>query len=96
MTSDSEKSSANIAGVAFVAAVIGAAAAMLLAPKSGSETRDHIKRKMNEAKEKSKQKKEEMKGKARSKVEDATNEALNRTEETANKAQDEARRRRNQ
>lgn len=45
--------SINLAGVMTLAAVVGATAALLLAPRKGSETRAQIKLKMDQARQKS-------------------------------------------
>lgn len=67
----SQKTAASsVAGVAMLAALTGAVAALLLAPKSGSETRGNIRRKMLEAQERSKQKAAEMKNLASSRMDE--------------------------
>lgn len=58
----------GVVGVAAMAALVGAAAALLFAPKSGRETRGDIRRRMMEAQERTKQKTSEMKDAAGDKV----------------------------
>lgn len=77
---------AGIVGVAAMAALVGAAAALLLAPKSGRETRSDIKQKMHDAQERSKNKATEMKNVAVEK----TDELRGKAEETAQTIADEA------
>lgn len=66
-------------GVAVLAGMAGALAALLIAPKSGRETRDEIRRKMNEAQERSRQRTADMKAAASDKAE----ELRDKTEQTA-------------
>lgn len=51
-------------GAMTLAAMVGAAAALLFAPRKGSETREQIRQQMNQAKQKSREKMEAMKSKA--------------------------------
>ncbi len=82
--------SVNLASVATVAAVVGVAAGLLLAPRKGSETRDKIKLKMQEAKQKSIATVDTAKDKAQDTV-DKVKVKTNESTETAKDAVTEAR-----
>lgn len=97
---------ANAVSVMALAAVAGAAVALLFAPKKGSETRDDIKRKLREAKYKSqdtatdlKHKAQDMVGDVRKKgeevsedVADVVADARSQVEDAANQAKARSRR----
>lgn len=76
----------GLVGVATMAALAGATAALLLAPKSGKDTRSELKRKMHEAKERSKQKTDDMKESASEKTEEMRSKAEDKTKEMSDKA----------
>lgn len=77
---------AGIIGVAAMAALVGAAAALLFAPRTGQETRQGIRRKMHEAQERSKQKAQSMKDSAV----DTVDGLRDRAEDTAQDIADQA------
>jgi gas vesicle protein len=77
-------------GVAAMAALVGAAAALLFAPKSGTETRNDIKRKMQEAQDRSKQKMDTMKSKVATKTEDIKDTSVQKLDEVRGQAEDTA------
>lgn len=77
----------NMAGAIMFAALAGAVAGMLMAPKKGSETRSDIKLKMNEVKQKTrdqiemaKKKAHDMKEASKHKAEETKDELKNATE----------------
>lgn len=66
-------------GIAALSALVGAAAGMMLAPKSGKQTRNDIMLKMHEARQRSRQQATEMKEAATDKIDAmraTTNEAI--------------------
>jgi gas vesicle protein len=81
MTTRAEHSM-NLFGVMTLAALAGAAAALLFAPRKGSETRDQLIQKMHHAKDVSRQKMEAMKSKARDGMEATKDKASEKTEDT--------------
>ncbi len=76
--------SSDVVGVAAIAAVVGVAAALLLAPRSGKDTRSALKRKIHDAQARAKQKAADMK----TKTVDTVDEARTKAEEAAVDAKD--------
>jgi gas vesicle protein len=71
-------------GIVTLAAVAGAVAALLTAPRKGSDTRDQLMDKMKQARQKSM----EAMDSAKSKAQDATDKVKGKADEAATNAQD--------
>jgi gas vesicle protein len=89
------KKQSNVVGVALIAAAVGAVAGMLLAPKKGSETREDLMGKYNDAKNKTQDTVNSTKDKlnrgvdaARGKVHDAADKTKDVADNAADKAKD--------
>lgn len=84
MHTATDKQAGNMMGVAIVAATIGAVAALLLAPKRGSEMRDDLKGRYRDIKHKAKTKADDMEDK----VSEGVEEARSKAKDTVDKAKD--------
>lgn len=83
MTNNSSSSTANVAGVALMAGLVGAAVGLLLAPKSGTETIEDLRMKMERAKLRSRERANEL----RLKAQENASKALEKVDQTADKIQ---------
>ncbi len=87
--------SVNLAGVMTLAAVVGATAALLLAPRRGSETRAKIKQKIEQARQKSmdsvdtaKDKAHDIADKVKGKAEEVTDDTKDAVAEARSQVED--------
>lgn len=81
---------AGLAGVVLVAGLIGAGAALLLAPKSGKETRADLRWKMDEAKRKARLKREDYTDRVQHVADDVSDLAHDKIERVRSRANDKA------
>jgi gas vesicle protein len=91
--SDGNGAGGKMAGAALVAGVVGAAAGVLMAPKSGKETRADIKRESKKAKDNAQKQYHQARQKASQKSDELKQKAADKTQELASKGNDAAQRR---